>query len=349
MADSERLPAPSADERATWAAALGDADLHRRLVDELPCLQRAEVVQPSAGGSSLTGWVRLGAWNLERGKEPDPSAALMRRCAADVWLLSELDSGMARTGNRDVAAELAERLGRAGHAYGVEFVELARGKAGEEPADGRDNERAFHGNGIISSAELSDVEVVRLDGGGEWFAADSSEPRVDTRMAVVAAVQIDGREVDLATVHLENQSDGARRAAQLEVLLARLDERGTGRPAVIGGDLNTFGAEWSELFSPRRVRQLRADEPTRFTWPVPHEPLFEAAAGRGFRWEAANVAAPTTRHGPDGLPDHVPMRLDWLLVRGLDAGRPAVVPALGDDGRPLSDHDIVAVSVRLPR
>jgi hypothetical protein len=59
------------------------------------------------------------------------------------------------------------------------------------------------------------------------------------------------------------------------------------------------------------------------------------------------VAAPTTRHGPDGLPDHVPIRLDWLLVRGLDARRSTAIPAVGGDRGPISDHDIVATSVHL--
>ena len=52
----------------------------------------------------------------------------------------------------------------------------------------------------------------------------------------------------------------------------------------------------------------------------------------------ANVAAPTMDHAWAGLPDLVPMRLDWILVRGLVARRPAVVPACG-----LSDHHLVTV------
>jgi hypothetical protein len=76
--------------------------------------------------------------------------------------------------------------------------------------------------------------------------------------------------------------------------------------------------------------------------------LFAIAAAHGYSWTDANVAAPTTRHGPDGLPDHAPLKLDWILVRGLEARRAAVVPAISDVGaEALSDHDLVAVSVRL--
>jgi hypothetical protein len=44
-----------------------------------------------------------------------------------------------------------------------------------------------------------------------------------------------------------------------------------------------------------------------------------------------------------GLPDLVPMRLDWLLVRGLVARRPAVIPAGG-----RSDHHLITAGVHLP-
>ena len=67
------------------------------------------------------------------------------------------------------------------------------------------------------------------------------------------------------------------------------------------------------------------------------------ARAHGFEWTDANVAAPTTEHDAGGLPDYVPLKLDWILVRGLVARRPAVIPADG-----LSDHHAVSVGVRLP-
>ena len=82
---------------------------------------------------------------------------------------------------------------------------------------------------------------------------------------------------------------------------------------------------------------------------MPYEPLFEVARDHGFDWLDANLAAPTTNHGPDGAPHHHPLKIDWLFTRGLEARRPTVVPAVGPDGRRLSDHELVAVSVRRPR
>jgi endonuclease/exonuclease/phosphatase family metal-dependent hydrolase len=158
-------------------------------------------------------------------------------------------------------------------------------------------------------------------------------------MGVLATVAVDETPVRVASTHLENMTDADSRAAQLDRLL---DAVGPG-PAVVGGDLNTFGAALEDLLDHDAVRRARAADATRFSWPVAYEPLFDVAAAHGFSWEDANVAAPTTSHDPVGRPDHVPLKLDWILVRGLEARRPAVTPSDG-----LSDHQVVSVAVRVP-
>jgi endonuclease/exonuclease/phosphatase family metal-dependent hydrolase len=337
------MDAPTFSERAGWARRLGDGDLHRRLLSDVACLREVEAWR-AGPAAELSGWVRVAAWNVQRGRRPPRLAARLRASGAGVCLLSELDSGMARTQNTDVADAIATDLG-AGHVYGVEFVELGLGDETERrEAAGAGNERGLHGNAIVSVAALGDPALVRLpDAGPGWFAADSPQPRVGGRVAVVARVSIDDVGVEVASTHLENRSDPAHRAEQMEVLLQAVDARSGGGPAIVGGDLNTLGATDAELFDRHLVRELRRMEPARFSWPVAHEPLFEVARAHGFEWTDANVAAPTTEHDAEGRPDHVPIRLDWLLVRGLVARRPAVVPAGG-----LSDHHLVSVGVRLP-
>ncbi len=337
------MDAPTRAERDEWAARLGDADLHRRLLADLPCLHRVE--QRQAGpGEPLSGWFRVAAWNVQRGRRPAEVAGRLRAGGARVCLLSEVDAGMARTRNEDVARVIADETG-SGYAFGVEFVELGLGDELEQrAAAGADNARGLHGNAIVSRVALGQPSVVRLpDANRGWFAADSPQPRVGGRMAVLATVALDGVDVQVASTHLENRSSPEHRAEQMEVLLRAVDDRADGGPAVVGGDLNTLGASYAELFDRALVRKLRAAEPSRFTWPIAHEPLFEVARSHGFTWTEANVAAPTTEHDAAGLPDFVPIRLDWLLVRGLVARRPAVLPAAG-----LSDHHLVSVAVRLP-
>jgi endonuclease/exonuclease/phosphatase family metal-dependent hydrolase len=325
---------PAASERARWAERVGDQTLHGRLLAELTCLHELEL-EPGSG-AALQGWVRVAAWNAERGRDVAGATALLRRCRADLLLLSELDSGVARTGNVDVPRALAQSL-ETGYGFGVEFIELAGNNGGD--GDNGQNERGLHGNAILTAAPLEQPEVVRLGGDGAWFAAGSTEPRVGGRMAVVGTAEVDGTRVRVASTHLENMTDPDGRAAQLGVLF---DAMGPG-PAIVGGDLNTFGAPLLDLTDRAAVRRLRGEDPARFSWPVAYEPLFEVARARGFQWVDANIAAPTTSHDAAGLPDHVPLKLDWILVRGLEARRPAVTPC-GD----LSDHQVVSVAVRIP-
>ncbi len=334
---------PSVEERARWLERVDDPVAHEEIASGLDALRAVDVER--ADGRSATGWLRVAAWNIERGRDPSAIAALIDRTGADVALLSEVDIGMARTGNRDVAREIGGALG-ATSAFAVEFLELTLGKEADLPGVvGTRNARGLHGNAIVSRVALESTDVVRLSS-GDWFTHSRGEPRVGGRCAVVATVTLDGVEVDVASVHLESHSDADLRAAQMTTLLDALDARGS-RPAIIGGDLNTFGAPLGELVDRASVTRMRETDASRFSWTAPYEPLFETAAERGYGWLDANVAAPTTRQTPDGLPGHIPIKLDWILVRGLEARRATVVPALGPDGAPLSDHDLLAVSVRL--
>jgi endonuclease/exonuclease/phosphatase family metal-dependent hydrolase len=337
------VDAPSVEERASWLDQLGGLETHQRVLSQLPCLR--QVARRSADTPApLSGWVRVGAWNVLRGRRPDALAATLRSAGVRLGVLSELDDGMARTGNVDATDAIAGELGYAS-AFGVEFVELGLGDESEqEEAAGQTNFRGLHGNAIVSASWLEAPAVVRLpDVGLGWFAADSVQPRVGGRMGVVGTVAIDGVPVHVASTHLENRTTADHRAEQLEALLDAIDERDTRAPAVVGGDFNTLGAEIETLLDRSAVRALREQEPWRFTWPVAYEPLFEVARAHCFVWTDANVAAPTMDHAWAGLPDLVPMRLDWILVRGLVARRPAVVPAGG-----LSDHHLVTVGVHLP-
>ena len=337
------MQGPTQASRAEWAGRVGEVELHRRLLDELPCLHDVARL-PAGRPSDLTGWLRVVAWNVQRGRQPAALAGRLRDAGARLCLLSELDDGMARSGNEDIASTIATDIG-SGSVFGVEFIELGLGDEAEQrAAAGQANELGLHGNAILSPAALGDPAVVRLpDSGAGWFGPDSPQPRVGSRAAVLASITLDGVPVEVASTHLENRTDGNHRAEQMEVLLQAVDERNDGGPAIVGGDLNTLGVTYPDLLDRPLVRRLREEDPTRFTWPVPEEPLFEVARAHGFEWTDANVAAPTTEHDASGLPDYVPLKLDWILVRGLVARRPAVIPAGG-----LSDHHAVSVGVRIP-
>src|SRR5262249_17899226 len=103
--------------------------------------------------------VHVAHWNLEHGNrfeaiahafETEPELA-----GADLVTLSEVDLGMARSGNRDVARELAARLGRHA-AWGAMFLESTRGRDDDSlTAVPHDNAESLFGLAILSRWPLT--------------------------------------------------------------------------------------------------------------------------------------------------------------------------------------------------
>ncbi len=104
---------------------------------------------PYTGEGSAPKLLRIGAWNLERCKYPEASVALLQEASVDISLVSEMDCGMARSGNINTTRFVAQRLG-AGYAFAVEFVELGLGNDQEMALfKGRMNSHGYHGNAIM--------------------------------------------------------------------------------------------------------------------------------------------------------------------------------------------------------
>jgi len=280
--------------------------------------------------------VRVVGFNAERGTRFDGIERLLRDTRGEVLLLSEMDHGMARSAQRHVTRELSYRLGHQ-YAYGIEFVELGLGSASEQERHrGEENAVGHHGGAIASAAALRDPEVVRLETRGYWFDPVRGEPRIGGRIAVLAGIEVRGVEVVVASVHLHSHGGPGERAEEMAVLLDAIDGRCGGGPAVIGGDLNTHTFEAEDLEDVDvLIAGVRA-RPERLVDPVPHEPLFEVARARGFEWESANPPGTTTCRGPGGTA----VRLDWFLVRGVEASAPEVI-----DAADVSDHDAIAVTI----
>ena len=319
-------------------ALTGPADLarHGALAARVPALD-ALALSPPPALARVPAAIRVAAWNAERLKRVDASAALLRRAGADVALLSEVDLGMARSGNRHAAADLAAALGF-GFVYGVEFVELGLGDARETAWHaGARNASGFHGNAILSRFRLADPFLVRLDDGGAWFGGPAGQRRLGGRMALAARLADAPAPLWVVVVHLESRSDPGLRAAQVRRLLDALSARISDAPCVIGGDLNTLALPRGDALPP----SVLAD-------PSGAEPLFADLARAGFGWAGANTADVTSRTRPDGAPLPPFTRIDWLFVRGAPARDAATLPAVDAAGIAISDHDLVAVTVATP-
>ncbi|HUI24847.1 MAG TPA: endonuclease/exonuclease/phosphatase family protein [Candidatus Kryptonia bacterium] len=290
--------------------------------------------------------LRVVAFNAERGSRFEGIRELLahhpelRR--ADVVLLSEVDWGMARSGNRHVARDLANALGL-GYAFGIEFLELTKGEAAELDAPG-DNTLSLHGNAILSRWPLDNVQVLRLPVRCSW--AEGSQARIGSRMAVLGEVRTAGGWLTLASTHLENRTSPQGRAEQMRALLSTVVGD---HPAVIGGDLNTSTIDSGDNDQILSVPQLLQANPHRLRQPEGYEPLFADVRDAGFLVDEVNAA---------GVPTNVPLgildptywlKVDWIFARGVRpvrSGPPKVVAAELDGAR-VSDHDFVVADVEV--
>ena len=327
------LSPPSPEMRHRAASGPRSAEDHAALLQSWDCLTHVE--QQQAAPSELPATVTVAAWNIERCKRVPETAEALRQCGADIVLATEMDLGMARSGQRHTTRDLAEALGM-GYAFGVEFVELGTGDPYETSLFAEvPNDHGLHGNAILSRYPLANVALLPLDDSGQWFTGtpkNDGQFRIGGRMGVAA--QIGG--VTFVSVHYESESDAQGRAVQTRRMLDLIEADYGNGPCVIGGDLNTAA------FSDRRMSGSDI-----LAAPAPTEPSFTVLQDAGFAWQSANAPGMTTRAAP-GKPVRYPLKkLDWLFVRGVVASDPAIHPAVCDRGDYLSDHELITAQVTL--
>jgi hypothetical protein len=178
----DELPLVTPQQRAQILASRRTAAAHRVVLQSLPAMNAVQT-GGTARAQVLLGEVSVVAWNLERCLFPEQSAAHLAPHAPDILLLSEVDHGMARTGQRHTTEVMAQAMGM-GFAFGVEFHELDLGGPTERQFCIDDvNARGWHGNAILSRVPFDRVTMVRLDDHGHWFSseerdADPDQPRV---------------------------------------------------------------------------------------------------------------------------------------------------------------------------
>lgn len=329
------LQPPSAEQRDEARLHGGSQERNDHYQSTWPCLNNIETAAPAAT-PALPGSLTVAAWNIERCKEVEASAELIRASGADVVLATELDWGMARSGQRHTTRDLAALLGF-GYAFGVEFVELGTGDDYEVSlfAD-VPNRHGLHGNAILSRYPLENPSLIPIDSGGFWYVGapkGDGQFRVGGRMAMAARIA----GITFAAVHYESESDAAGRATQTDRLVTALDALYGNGPAVIGGDLNT-----------RTLSDTGMDRAEILCRPETVEPSFARFAEAGFGWQTANAGLPTTRAAP-GRPVSYPLKtLDWIFARGLAASEPRIVPAVSARGEYLSDHEMITTRILLP-
>ncbi|RMG98793.1 MAG: hypothetical protein D6705_04805 [Deltaproteobacteria bacterium] len=318
-------------------------------------------------------------WNIERGKRLDAVATHLTSHPAlrdaDLVLLEEVDIGMGRTENRNVAEELADRLGM-DYVYANHEILLSPGDAFERD-HGRPNTLALHGSTLLSRLPIRRFTAVSLPEFTDKFHA--LEKRLGGKRALLCEVEADFGPLWVVVVHLDPFAPPRHRGRQMRRILRLLDALGADR-VLLGGDFNTntysLGTKLG-LFANVVYKFVRFgfDGTIRqYMTPDAHfeRRLFRALADAGFSvdpfndrskgtcpydihdpelsdWTRRYVPAPLARWLARRLEPYggrVPMRLDWFAGRDLDAADPDVITGLCDaHGHPVSDHDPLVVRV----
>ncbi len=297
---------PSDAQSNSYSESLSSGDCHSR----------------PAAGAKHGSIKRIVHWNILKGIRFEALAQALendpRLCEADLLLLNEVDVGMARSGNRHVAAELGARLNRY-WAFIPSYLELTKGIGTDLDAP-RENEIGLHGVAILSRAEPVALAAMGLP---EAFDAFSfHEKRFGRRTALFAQLMDSETRAETkttpgektenaliaATVHLEVRGHPAGRARQVGALINGLDRflgelkagDSVNTRQLISGDFNSHsfprGNLWyccqafiTLLLTPSHSLDQRLMKP----WIGNHEPFFSVLREAGFEWEKLNLYRPT--------------------------------------------------------
>lgn len=327
---------------------------------------------------------RVVAWNLERGIQFDGILKALKNhpeiSKADLLLLTETDSGMARSQNRNVARELALELGM-NYFFSPSYLNLCMGNSVESHFTGV-NELGLHGNAILSRYPLDNLRAIPLKNCKDKMKG--SEKRLGCQKALVAEVSFPYQKVTAICAHLDAHSSQRQRAGQMETIFSSLDLETY--PVLLGGDLNTssynarhaffaFCGFWNKVF--RGV-----DDVIDNHYPYPDryydKRLFDVLRRFGFDYETFNeIGTGTLHYHVDDLKGNylvkevvpewcrkimettlrrhggkVSIKMDWFAGKGIKLASPEtgallpkVIGQLKEGDKPLSDHDAILVDI----
>ncbi len=330
----------------------------------------------AASASKAKDLYRAVGWNLERGIELEGQLKAFREHPylrdADLFLLTETDVGMARSGNLAVAQVMARELGLH-YAFAPCYLNLAKGSGVEYEVSGH-NQIGLHGNAVLSRYPLANARCIALENGKDKMAG--REKRLGNQTALAVDVEFPGLPLTAVAVHLDAQSRQRHRRDQMRDVIAALP--GSGR-TIIGGDWNTTTHNSSRAFYAIMGYWLRVFmgidrsidhylHPDR----VFEKELFQLLERSGFDYRRCNdLGERTMSYDVDcektrknlgewvpawcfafirwALRNHggqCPLKVDWFTTRELETRNPVVFHEFREGRKvPLSDHDAIGVEL----
>lgn len=362
------------------------SDLYRRIKPEVDRILDAVVVESANSSardeSRALDSISALAWNIERGVQLEGIIDALKNNRdlnnKDVLLLTELDYGMARSGNRFVAKEIADALGM-NFAFAPVYIALQKGSGVEEFAEG-ENTNSIHGLAMFSRYPMKKVHAVPLPNGKDkmW----GKEKRIGHLRTLIADIEHPAGTFRAVTIHLDAHCSRAHRRHQMQIILDHLDTL-PALPTILGGDWNTttFNSQnatrailgyWRRVFmGVKNVVKNHYPHPDRYF----EKRLFGELECRGYEYKPLNEIGAGTIHyhvesieKNTNLRDWVPAwcfpfifwaanrvggtvsgRLDWFAGKRValaSGAEPKTIADLTDDhGTPLSDHDPITVEI----
>ncbi|MEZ4454552.1 MAG: endonuclease/exonuclease/phosphatase family protein [Nannocystaceae bacterium] len=324
--------------------------------------------------------IRAVAWNIERGKRWEPLRSVLRDHPVlsdiDLLFLTEVDIGMGRSQNRNVAAELAEAIGM-NYVFANQHLVLAPGDSGEQDHH-TPNTLALHGCALFSRWPIRRFAAVPLPERRDKFHA--LEKRLGQKRTLVAEIELSDGPLTAVVVHLDPFASPRHRAAQLRRIVASVRHFGGSR-ILLGGDLNTntYNLSSPPLLVANLVHKLMrfgvAGTIEQYMTPDEHfeRPVFDVLSEWGLTTEGYNDPAVGTAYYDVNDPEVmgktleyvpkaiwawiqrrlepwggvVPLRFDWFAGRGLRPVRPRVIDRPTFEGRQVSDHNPIVVDLAL--
>ena len=320
------------------------------------------------------------AWNIERGSVFEGIAGALENHPQlkdkDLYLLTELDYGMARSGNRFVARELARKL-KLNYAFAPVYIALQKGSGIESDSAG-ENTKSIHGLAIFSKYPLKNLNTVALPNGKDKMFG--KEKRLGYLRALVADVEHPAGEFRAVCVHFDVHCSRRHRRMQMKLILDHLKTL-PDLPTVIGGDWNT--TTYNAQNATRAIMgfwhrvAMGVNNVKKNHYPFPErrfeKGIFDELEKNGFKYEKFNNIGVGTLHYDmenaaynTNLRDWVPewcfpfifwasrkaggkfsLRLDWFAGKNIELSensKPQTIGNLKDEsGTPLSDHDAITL------
>lgn len=323
--------------------------------------------------------LRVVSWNIERGKQLDAIIRFFKSdeelSKADVILAVEVDNGMGRTKNRNVAEELAGALGM-NYCFSPSYLVLGKGALGETNHE-IPNTKSLHGTAILSKYPIRSAGGVKVPPVKEVF--HSSEKRLGVKKGIVAELDFGTKTIGVGAIHIDLSSTAIDRAKQMKVLLNSFPV--AVKSQIVGGDFNcsTFDLKQKWKVGIQIVKKFFS---IGFTNSINHymtpelkfdKPLFDTLLEKGFQYDGYNDRTTGTLYFDinDMLTNEkskafvpkwllkklhrrvapwngcVPLKLDWLAGKGVKATNAKTIRLEKKNGVMLSDHNPIFVDLEL--